>query len=227
MAFEADVPGAYLFELIIFNGAGEAVNSQKYRFEIAKTDVVLKGEPPPVMIETTLQPEVAEIVLTDEGAGEAPAESERIETTENTERGREEIIKTGDVEIEEETETVESVAIGGEIEAVVGEEAAPVQSIDTPPMPLRIDRIPKIEGRVTIQVASWPTVGEAEKQMIELQDTGFDAYVQKAYFEETDEVWYRVRIGAFNSVAEAQNAVTVLKKVTGYAAWVDHVRADQ
>ncbi len=63
--------------------------------------------------------------------------------------------------------------------------------------------------------------------MIELQNIGFDAYVQKAYFEETDEVWYRVRIGAFNSVAEAQEAVTVLKTVTGYAAWVDHVRADQ
>ena len=221
MAFEADAPGAYLFELIIFDGAGEAVNSQKYRFEIAKVDVILSSESPSVMIEEeTSQPEVEEAVLTDEIAGETSAGNEEVEMTENVEIGREEIIKTGDVEIEEE-------AVGGEIETIVAEESAPVRSIDTPPAPLRIDKIPKIEGRVTIQVASWPTLEEAEKQMIELQNIGFDAYVQKAYFEETDEVWYRVRIGAFNSVAEAQEAVTVLKTVTGYAAWVDHVRADQ
>jgi len=221
MAFEADAPGAYLFELIIFDGAGEAVNSQKYRFEIAKVDVILSSESPSVMIEEeTSQPEVEGAVLTDEIAGETSAGNEEVEMTENVEIGREEIIKTGDVEIEEE-------AVGGEIETIVAEESAPVRSIDTPPAPLRIDKIPKIEGRVTIQVASWPTLEEAEKQMIELQNIGFDAYVQKAYFEETDEVWYRVRIGAFNSVAEAQEAVTVLKTVTGYAAWVDHVRADQ
>ena len=220
MAFEADAPGAYLFELIIFDGAGEAVNSQKYRFEIAKVDVILSSEPPPPTPSTPSPPEVEGAVLTDEIAGETSAGNEEVEMTENVEIGREEIIKTGDVEIEEE-------AVGGEIETIVAEESAPVRSIDTPPAPLRIDKIPKIEGRVTIQVASWPTLEEAEKQMIELQNIGFDAYVQKAYFEETDEVWYRVRIGAFNSVAEAQEAVTVLKTVTGYAAWVDHVRADQ
>lgn len=220
MAFEADAPGAYLFELIIFDGAGEAVNSQKYRFEIAKVDVILSSESPPPTPSTPSPPEVEGAVLTDEIAGETSAGNEEVEMTENVEIGREEIIKTGDVEIEEE-------AVGGEIETIVAEESAPVRSIDTPPAPLRIDKIPKIEGRVTIQVASWPTLEEAEKQMIELQNIGFDAYVQKAYFEETDEVWYRVRIGAFNSVAEAQEAVTVLKTVTGYAAWVDHVRADQ
>ena len=247
MAFEADAPGAYLFELIIFDGAGEAVNSQKYRFEIAKVDVILSSESPSVMIEEeTSQPEVEEAVLTDEIAGETSAGNEEVEMTENVEIGREEIIKTGDVEIEEEAVAVAELPaspvpppppapypralVAPNVFAAPpppsGEEA-PVRSIDTPPAPLRIDKISKIEGRVTIQVASWPTLEEAEKQMIELQNIGFDAYVQKAYFEETDEVWYRVRIGAFNSVAEAQEAVTVLKTVTGYAAWVDHVRADQ
>ena len=32
-----------------------------------------------------------------------------------------------------------------------------------------------------------------------LRKLGYDAYIQKAHFEKTDELWYRVRVGAFNS----------------------------
>ena len=228
MAFEADAPGAYLFELIIFNGAGEAVNSQKYRFEITKADVTLSSEPPPVVIEEEiLRPKVDEVLLTDEVASETSVESQRTEMVKILETGREEVIETVDVEMEEEAETPEVAGVDEGTEEIVTGKSTQPETVSSPPAPLRIDKIPKIEGRVTIQVASWPALEEAEKHMIELQNIGFDVYVQKAYFEETNEVWYRVRIGAFNSVAEAQEAVTVLKSVTGFTAWVDHVRADQ
>ncbi|MDP6737067.1 MAG: hypothetical protein QF732_11315, partial [Nitrospinaceae bacterium] len=85
MAFEADAPGAYLFELIIFDGAGEAVNSQKYRFEIAKVDVILSSESPPPTPSTPSPPEVEGAVLTDEIAGETSAGNEEVEMTENVE----------------------------------------------------------------------------------------------------------------------------------------------
>ncbi len=86
--------------------------------------------------------------------------------------------------------------------------------------------IPKDPMRYTIQVSAKRNFEEAQQAAEQFIDAGYDAYIQKAYFKETDEIWYRVRIGSFESYTTAKN---VAKELTGVAQkdiWVDYVRLE-
>jgi len=91
----------------------------------------------------------------------------------------------------------------------------------------KVEALAAVEGRFTIQIYSESTLREAEEKMDGLRKLGFDAYIQKAHFEKTDELWYRVRVGAFNSRIEAKKAAAEIKAKTGLVSWVDKVRVDQ
>ena len=91
----------------------------------------------------------------------------------------------------------------------------------------KVKALAAVEGRFTIQIYSESTLREAEEKMDGLRKLGFDAYIQKAHFEKTDELWYRVRVGAFNSRIQAKKAAAEIKAKTGLVSWVDKVRVDQ
>jgi len=91
----------------------------------------------------------------------------------------------------------------------------------------KVEALAAVEGRFTIQIYSESTLRKAEEEMDGLRKLGFDAYIQKAHFEKTDELWYRVRVGAFNSRIEAKKAAAEIKAKTGLVSWVDKVRVDQ
>jgi len=92
---------------------------------------------------------------------------------------------------------------------------------------LKVEELASIEGRFTIQIYSESTLREAEEKMDDLRKLGYDAYIQKAHFEKTDELWYRVRVGAFNSRMEAKKEAAEINARTGLVSWVDKVRVDQ
>ena len=58
-----------------------------------------------------------------------------------------------------------------------------------------------------------------------LRKLGFDAYIQKT--RPGIKLWYRVRIGAFNSRDEAKKAADEINSKTGVVTWIDKVRVDQ
>ena len=87
--------------------------------------------------------------------------------------------------------------------------------------------IQSIGQRFTIQVYSKTSPKEAEDQMNRLIRLGLDAYIQKAYFEDKNELWYRVRVGTYNSKEEAKKAAAQVNRRSGVATWVDKVRIDQ
>jgi len=96
------------------------------------------------------------------------------------------------------------------------------------PQPVRGKNIPKISGKYTIQISSWKTFASAEQAITRLQQMGLDAYIQKAFFNETKETWYRVRTGTFDSYEEASSEMTKLKvKLPKEQLWIDTVRKDQ
>ena len=91
----------------------------------------------------------------------------------------------------------------------------------------KVEALAAVEGRFTIQIYSESTLREAEEKMDGLRKLGFDAYIQKAHFEKTNELWYRIRVGSFNSRVEAKKAAAEIKAKTGLISWVDKVRVDQ
>ena len=56
--------------------------------------------------------------------------------------------------------------------------------------------------------------------------SGYDAYIQKAYFKETEEIWYRVRIGSYDNYNSAQAVADVVSRDIKLSVWVDFVRVD-
>ena len=51
---------------------------------------------------------------------------------------------------------------------------------------------------------------------MELIDSGYDAYIQKALFVETNETWYRIRVGSYDKKPkQVKNWLNVLEKNFG------------
>ena len=95
----------------------------------------------------------------------------------------------------------------------------PVRRPSPPPPTVQIDD----QGRFTVQVSSWRTRGKAEAQAGILRQTGYDAYVQKAVLD-NGETWYRVRVGAFATIEEAQRFAATLSDVLESGYWVDRMQ---
>lgn len=106
----------------------------------------------------------------------------------------------------------------------------PSKDVKPKPKPRTIksaQKIPKMEGKYTIQVSAWKNIAQAEAAKNRLEAVSIDAYIQKAYFPETKMTWYRVRTGSFDSYAEAQAALKDLKtKFPKENFWIDFARQD-
>nr|MCS5614335.1 SPOR domain-containing protein [Candidatus Neomarinimicrobiota bacterium] len=89
---------------------------------------------------------------------------------------------------------------------------------------IRGSSIPYDKERFTIQVASKKELADAKKVVATLIDAGFDAYIQKAVFKETNEIWYRVRVGSYDNRDTAVAVAESLSSTRRERAWVDFVR---
>jgi cell division protein FtsN len=84
--------------------------------------------------------------------------------------------------------------------------------------------IPFDKSRYTIQVVSKKNLKDAEKMAANLIESGYDAYIQKAYFRDTDEVWFRVRVGSYDNRETALAVAKVIASAMTTDTWVDFVR---
>ena len=73
----------------------------------------------------------------------------------------------------------------------------------------------------TIQVAAWPSLEQARIDQLKLIEEGVDAYIQRNYRKEKDEIWYRVRIGNFSDKIKAQKMQEQIESITGVESWLD------
>jgi cell division septation protein DedD len=84
--------------------------------------------------------------------------------------------------------------------------------------------IPYDKDRFTIQVAAKKKLQDAEQIAADLIEAGFDAYIQKAYFKETNELWYRVRVGSYDNRDTARAVAESIANLRNSPTWVDYVR---
>jgi cell division septation protein DedD len=55
-----------------------------------------------------------------------------------------------------------------------------------------------------VQVSSWKNIAKAEEEAKKMKAKGHDAFIVKAYIEQFKGTWYRVRVGSFNTKADAE-----------------------
>ena len=158
----------------------------------------------------------------EDGGGGDYDDEDRQEVTEE-----EWLTTTDDADTEETIEDTETVAkeLAVKIEPVESMEKVP------PPKPQKQvipgSKIPFDNERFTIQVASRNNLRDAEKVAADLINAGFDAYIQKAYFVETDQTWYRVRVGSYDDIAVAKSVASSIAETHNLSTWIDHVRIEQ
>ena len=86
--------------------------------------------------------------------------------------------------------------------------------------------IPADKSHFTIQVAAKKLRSNADDIASRFLNEGLDVYVQKAYIKETDEVWYRIRLGKFDNLEQAHEAAKQFADKYNMTTWVDYVRLD-
>ncbi|MCF7825570.1 MAG: SPOR domain-containing protein [Candidatus Marinimicrobia bacterium] len=87
--------------------------------------------------------------------------------------------------------------------------------------------IPVATRTYTIQVSAWPSLDAAKAASRELQDKyGISSYIQRAFFKDKDEIYFRLRVGSFEHSDEAEAYAKVIQETTNLPVWVDFVRQE-
>jgi len=87
--------------------------------------------------------------------------------------------------------------------------------------------IPLATRTWTIQVSSWPSLEDAQSASLELQEKfGIESYIQRAFFKDKDEIYYRLRVGNFQASKDADAYAKEIQNMTNLPVWVDFVRQE-
>ena len=233
MSFTPDAPGKYQFELEIFQ-YGDELETQKFTYTV-----------------DSIEPLVAEALDEETDTDDSEDWLDEELDDETDEDDMDEYSEYDYNELEDEEDYVDEYESGDNVEnnETVSEEnieqknnelttlemaskkeassSVNTQSTATkPPVKKKSSRyiIPFDKSRFTIQVASKKNLNDAEKIAANLIESGYDAYIQKAYFRDTDEVWFRVRVGSYDNRDTALSVGKVISDAITTEVWIDFVR---
>jgi len=200
-----DVPGSYRVEVSVFQYNDE-ISTQTFSYD------VVEAEP------------IEEIIAEDEQKEVEDAISDLMAETDEPKWYESDTVA-------QMVESAEQVTPKPVIETEHPEPVKEASPPSSPPAPkkkksksVRGASIPYDKDRFTIQVASKKELEDAKKVAATLIDAGYDAYIQKAVFKETNEIWYRIRVGSYDKRETALAVAESLSSTRPEKAWVDHVR---
>ena len=223
MSFTPDAAGKYVFEMEIFQ-FGDELETQKFTYNVDSIEPLVTSETE----DEALAEEEDEDWLEEEYEEELEdQEDEGYDYAEDAEDDEEEIEENED-EVYEDDEEIEGID-GTEIAAAeITPLAVAPKTTAVKPAKKKSPRyvIPYDKSRYTIQVVSKKNLRDAEKTAVNLIESGYDAYIQKAYFRDTDEVWFRVRVGSYDNRETALAVGKVIASAMATDIWVDFVRFD-
>ena len=210
--FVPDVSGNYGLEVSIFQYNDE-ISTQSFSFDVIGEEMIALNE---------------DIIVNDTEISNDPIQNNQIVETDEPKWYDSESI----------SELVTSIEKDSIISEPIIEKAPKKEIIKTPSAPankptakkrtiIRGQSIPFDKNRFTIQIASKKILSDAKKVAMELIDTGYDAYIQKALFVETNETWYRIRVGSYDKKETAIAVAKTLSKNRPEKAWVDYVRYER
>ena len=212
VVFIPDVSGNYSLEVSVFQYNDE-ISTQSFNFEVIGEEMIAMDE---------------------ENSNATKEKSSEINKDDS-------IIENSELQWYD-SESVSELVIAMENDSIISEskvEEAPKEKITKAPAPIkkpsvkkkqsknRGQAIPFDKNRFTIQISSKKILSDAKKIAIELIDAGYDAYIQKALFIETNEIWYRIRVGSYD---KKETAIAVAKSLSSNRrekAWVDYVRYER
>ena len=222
MVFTPDYPGDYLIEVII-SQYGDEISNQTFSFSILdaseKQSATNKSEEENEdwlneEIDDSLQQEMVE---TEEDAiTEKPNKIEEVDLPE--EKPMSDKDRVGQA-------AMGKIALEKKVKPVINLVEPVKTSIETKQLKKRAS-IAERTDRFTIQITSKKMLKDAQLFSQNLIGQGYDSYIQKVVFN-SEEIWYRVRVGSYDNYNSAKTAADALSSTLGMPTWVDFVRKEQ
>ena len=235
MSFTPDAPGKFQFELEVFQ-YGDELETQKFTYTVDSIEPLVADaseEALSVESEDWLDEEYEED-LNDDSEDEYMDEDDEYDFNELDSEDSVEYYETdnNDPVIEENNDEEKLMPLEIAAKKETSSTPSPVKKQTTaskPPVKKKSSRyvIPFDKSRFTIQVASKKNLNDAEKIAANLIESGYDAYIQKAYFRDTDEVWFRVRVGSYDNRDTALAVGKVIADAITTEVWIDFVRFEE
>ena len=214
MSFTPDAAGKYVFEMEIFQ-YGDELETQKFTYNVDSDEPLVTSETEDEALaeeedEDWLEEEYEEELEYEDDDYDYDYAEESEGDEEEMEENEDEVVYEDDVEELDEKEEPKEIEIApAEVSPKVVAPKPPAAKPAKKKRPRYI--IPFDKSRYTIQVVSKKNLRDAEKMAANLIESGYDAYIQKAYFRDTDEVWFRVRVGSYDN---RETALAVGKAVS-------------
>ena len=227
MSFTPDAVGKYVFEMEIFQ-YGDELETQKFTYNVDSDEPLVTSETEDEALaeeedEDWLEEEYEEeLEYEDDDYDYNYAEESEGDEDEMEENEDEVVYEDYDEELDEKEEPKEIEIAPAEVSPKVVAPKPPAAKPAKKKRPRYI--IPFDKSRYTIQVVSKKNLRDAEKMAANLIESGYDAYIQKAYFRDTDEVWFRVRVGSYDNRETALAVGKVIASAMTTDIWVDFVR---
>ena len=227
MVFTPDYPGDYSIEVLI-SQYGDEIADQSFSFTILEPSEkeIVKNDNQNENTEDWLNEEIED---TDENDGEELNQDEEklsdiIETELATDVPNKKSMSDKDQE---------GLAAMGGMENPKEKNVKPIYKFDKSKKVMAKIKEPKKEAsiaertdRFTIQITSKKILKDAQLFSQNLIGQGYDSYIQKVVFN-TEDIWYRVRVGSYDNYNSAKNSADALSSEIGMATWVDFVRKEQ
>ena len=210
--FVPDVSGNYGLEVSIFQYNDE-ISTQSFSFDVIGEEMIALNE---------------DIIVNDSEISNDASQNNQIVETDEPKWYDSESISELVTSIEKDSIISDPIIEKAPKKEVKKTLSAPAKK-PTPKKRTKIrgQSIPFDKNRFTIQIASKKILSDAKKVAMELIDTGYDAYIQKALFVETNETWYRIRVGSYDKKETAIAVAKTLSKNRSETAWVDYVRYER
>ena len=226
MIFTPDYPGDYLIEVVI-SQYGDEISNQTFSFtildvsnkEISNNEDVEKNNEDWLNeeIEDSLEQDTENI--TKDSVNESQNESIQPEKISNSNselmsnKDKESFAKMIEMAKEKKTNPLSEFDKSNKVVAKIKE-------------PKRQASIAERTDRFTIQITSKKMLKDAQLFSQDLIGQGYDSYIQKIVFN-SEEIWYRVRVGSYDNYNSAKTAADALSSEIGMPTWVDFVRKEQ
>ena len=226
MIFTPDYPGDYLIEVVI-SQYGDEISNQTFSFtildindkEITSNETVEEDNEDWLNeeIEDSLDQDKEEITKDSmDDSLNKPNQPEKVSNANSelmSSKDKEGLAAMIQMAKEKETESLSKFDKLNKVVAKIKE-------------PKREASIAEKTDRFTVQITSKKMLKDAQLFSQNLIEQGYDSYIQKIVFN-SEEIWYRVRVGSYDNYNSAKTAADALSSEIGMPTWVDFVRKEQ
>ena len=207
MVFTPDYPGNYSIEVVV-SQYGDEISNQTWSFSILEYNEKDSNNETNEDNEDWLNDSLIDSL--DENLVSAQDEENQDEEAQD-EEAQDEEAQDEEAQDEELVARIKDPVVSNKIKNI---------------SPINGASIAAMTDRFTIQITSKKMLKDAQLFSQKLINQGYDSYIQKVVFN-SDEIWYRVRVGSYDNYNSAKIAANDLSDKLQMNTWVDFVRKEQ